>query len=164
VIGVQKNKGFTMPTYVTGELWDELNKADLLLVTTNSTLNARSELVMGAGAAGAMKERFPYLPALFGRYIAKMGYVNGLYGFQFAKHPTYTTQLGIFQTKKYYNNPSTPEIIAFSAGMLCANIYHYNFGRVAMNFPGSGLDGLSKYTLKPLLEPLPKNVYIYSKE
>ena len=40
-----------MPTFLRGNLWDEIGKADIILVTTNATLNKNKELICGRGAA-----------------------------------------------------------------------------------------------------------------
>ncbi|MEK6860596.1 MAG: hypothetical protein AABY07_01375 [Nanoarchaeota archaeon] len=44
---------------VKGNMWDELGKAELILVTANSNIKKNGALVMGAGAAKEARDRFP---------------------------------------------------------------------------------------------------------
>lgn len=66
-----------MPTFVTGNMWDSYEVADLFLITTNSTLTRPNKLVMGRGIALQAKERFPGLDTALGRQI---GTACGSYG------------------------------------------------------------------------------------
>ena len=47
---------------ITGDLWEEVGKADLLFVTTNGVVTKADELVMGRGCAREAKERLSSLP------------------------------------------------------------------------------------------------------
>jgi hypothetical protein len=148
---------------VKGNLWDEIGKADLILVTANSTLNNCGELVMGAGAALEAKKRWPWMPQRAGAYIRDFathdgtGMFYGLMTFQAEKG--LDGQVGLLQTKHGWRYPSSQALITRSLRMLwgSANSFH----RIALNFPGIGLGGLKREDVLPLLEVLPDNVFVY---
>jgi hypothetical protein len=148
-----------MPTYVTGDLWDELDKADLLLVTTNSTRSTQGELVMGRGAALEARQRFPWLPRMAAEAITQAGVTYGVIRLQ-ASVVT-KTLLGLFQVKYHWRSDASQPLIAFSACMLCGLSDQY--GRIAFNFPGIGHGLLAAESVIPWLAPLPAHVYIYSR-
>lgn len=76
------------------------------------------------------------------------------------------SKFGVFQTKDNYANPSRPELITYSAGVLSA-LMDYMAGqlgrmpRVDMPMPGIGLGGLDEYTVRPLLKKLGDNVHVW---
>ena len=142
---------------VLGDLWSELGKADLLLVTTNSTLNSRGDLIMGAGSALQAKRHFPQLPRLLGEKIrTRAGCRYGVVcsGLRFGN-----TEIGAFQTKTNPFQPSDTETIYQSVRDL--TVLTLEYGRIAMPFPGINNGRLSPYKVYPLLEGLPSNVHIY---
>lgn len=130
--------------------------ADIYLVTTNSTLNNKKELVMGAGSAKQLANKVPETPRLFGKYIdANKKEYYGLiileeYG------------VGAFQTKTNWRNKSTVELIEYSTNLL----FSYSIARpsivIYLTYPGVGLGGLSKDVVRPIIEKLPDTVTIWS--
>jgi hypothetical protein len=48
-----------MPQFQQGDMWSAYNRANLFLVTTNSTLKRNNALVMGRGIARQARDRFP---------------------------------------------------------------------------------------------------------
>ena len=152
------------PTYVIGNLWDELGKADLLLVTTNASFDRYGQLVMGAGAALEAKIRWPFMPIDLGQHLKRIiKNDTHIYGVKiWKKLDGSKTHVGIFQTKTNWRESSSAPIIASSVECLLKIIQSYH--RIAMNYPGIGLGNLSRDVVEPLLEQLPAHVFIYSKE
>ncbi len=155
-----------MPTYVKGNLWDEIDHATLILFTGNSTLNTHGQLIMGKGSAGEAKRLFPALPTVFGEMLQEEGAVGGLYGiftYKIAYKDKDPQTIGVFQTKRHWSQDSDPLVIAHSTGYLCAYLDFWNmrFESVAMPFPGIGYGNLQRDQILPLLEPLPERVRIY---
>ena len=151
------------PTYVVGDLWDELPRADVILVTTNATLNARNELVMGRGAALEAKQRFPRLPYWFGACLIERHVAGKLYGVMgIGYHDGSHALLGAFQVKYHWRDAARLEIVAFSAGQLTK--IATTFSRIALNCPAVGNGRLAAADVLPILEPLPSHVIIYTKE
>jgi hypothetical protein len=144
---------------ITGEnLFSELGKADLLLFTANSTLNREKALVMGAGAALTARQRMPDLSHALGVRILGRGGSGGKYGIVSVQTQN-NKRVGAFQTKYHFRDKADIELIAFSCMML--KRFAPNFERIAMNYPGIGLGGLSEHLVQPIIETLPDNVFIY---
>lgn len=149
-----------MPTHKTYNMWDDYHKADLFLITTNSFVK-NGKLVMGAGIAKEAKNRFPDLPLQAGKRILKQcGNLNS-YGLLVSENWP-KNKIGLFQTKRNWQDKSSIEIIKRS-------LYDLDFwliGRddkiVCLPFPGIGNGGLSREEILPLLEFLPDNVWVYS--
>lgn len=155
-----------MPTYLYGNLWDEIGKADLILVTTNAVvLQHRTpqsnlcELVMGKGVALQAREQFPDLPHLLGRAIARQKKHLQLYGVIIPEPTRSGVLVGAFQTKINWRKPSTANIIGYSVMCLIAKASRYE--RIAMPFPGINNGQMSPEEVEPLLSDLPDNVYVY---
>lgn len=152
------------PTYVIGELWDEIGKSSLLLVTTNSTVRNDGALVMGRGAALEAKERFPTFPFWLGEQMRHYpgGIYGVLWGYQDEQLRRSGTQLGAFQVKIHWRDDASLLVIAFSAGQLA--LLSQRHTRIAMNIAGTGNGRLNAHDVLPILEPLPPHVHIYTKE
>lgn len=141
-----------MATFLNGDMWQKVDGFTTVLVTTNNVLR-NGELVMGAGAAKQMVERWKYAPVYFGRAIngrAEYGVIiDDLLGY------------GIFQTKRHFNQPSDPALISKSARMLAEIAKDRPDETFYLNYPGIGLGGLSESSVRPLLRDLPDNVIIW---
>lgn len=149
------------PTYIVGNLWDEIGTADLLLVTTNSSLRKDGSLVMGRGAAFEAKERYPKLPYALGEGIKSLP--TKIYGLAlWTDIYDQGTLIGAFQVKYVWQDDALLELIAYSAGFLQGVAWDYK--RIAMNFPGIGNGRLSRPLAEIFLTPLPSHVYVYTKE
>ena len=151
------------PTYVVGDLWDELPRADVILVTTNATLNAKNELIMGRGAALEAAQRYPRLPYWLGKELLKRNAVGKLYGIMgIGRQNDSNALIGAFQVKCHWRDDARLEIVAFSAGQLMEIAAVYQ--RIALNCPAIGNRRLAARDVVSILSPLPSHVYIYTKE
>lgn len=140
-----------------GNIWLMLGTTNLLLFTSNSTLNKANELVMGAGIAKEAKERFPMFPKLLGDKIQAIDKVGQWYGV--LASPNY--KVGAFQTKTDWKLPSTLELIEYSTEMLIQIAPNYE--RIDMPVPGCSNGGLNYRDVEPIIKRLPDNVHIWSK-
>ncbi len=158
------------PTYVTGDLWQELGRADLILVTTNAVVSRSGRLVMGKGAAYEAAALFPTLSTTAGIAIQNVRMAQGEgqpYGVKYWPLPSTIHGerhffVGIFQVKWDWRQPASLSLIRHSVLDL-VRIAHSR-KRIALNYPGTGNGHLSPRAVAPLLEPLPDHVFIYSKE
>lgn len=144
---------------VTGNLWDEIGRADLLLVTTNAMINRHGRLVMGRGAAHQASVRYPDLSRQFAAVLARHPQAHR-YGVVLSDTVDRGTLVGAFQVKVHYRHRASLSLIRYSAIVLrdlCCPRYH----RIAMNYPGIGWGGLSREQVRPMLEDLPDHVYVY---
>lgn len=166
-----------MPIYKHGDIFDnELGKADLIMVATCSVLDKNGDLVMGKGSALAAKERFPFLPVVFGDVIQGKGLDGKFYGIVAAQETLITRKdaqtgkvlidkfpcrLAGFQSKRHWRDPSNPELIRDSAKMLLR--FGKRFNRIALTKPGVGAGELEDDEVEPILAMLPDNYIIYTK-
>jgi hypothetical protein len=137
---------------IQGDFWDlktQLNP-DIIVFTSNRTLNSHRELVMGAGIALDFKRRYPNLPRVFGnalfngpneRLIQIWSIVNDV-------------SICAFPTKEHWRNPSILEYIERSCKELVEYVdIQYNKGKILMTRPGCGLGGLDwESQVKPICE------------
>lgn len=133
---------------VTGDLFRELEFADLLLVSTCARLNGRGELIMGRGAAQQAKWYFPRLPEAFGEQIRTCRTPTRYGVLLHPVNPALT--VGAFQTKNSPWRKAALDLIDHSASLLALVAGCYR--RVAMNFPGIGFGGLDPEAVLPILE------------
>lgn len=140
-----------------GDIWLMLKTTDLLLFTSNAAVNKAGHLVMGAGIAKEVKERFPMFPKMLGDKIKAIEKVNGWYGV--LASPNY--KIGAFQTKDDWRLPSTLELIEYSTEMLIQIAPNYR--RIDMPVPGCGHGGLQYRDVEPVIKRLPSNVHIWTR-
>jgi len=151
-----------MPTFAKGDFLQGLEGANpnhLLLFTANSVLTRSGALVMGAGAARALRDRIPGVDRVLGRRLAAAG-APAVYGLLVVRGRR--IRIGAFQTKRHWREPSDLELIRLATRRLLAYLEdHPEVRRVDLNFPGVGLGGLSERTVRPILEALPPFVHVW---
>ena len=124
----------------------------LLVFTANSVLKGDQQLVMGAGIAKAVRDRFPGVDSFFGKGLArhmhnnpeqydKFGLLRGVYHGQ---------SIAALQTKYNWTNDSVLDLIEFSLDKLVVIAREYD--EVHMTIPGIGNGNLSKELVLPLLD------------
>jgi len=148
-----------IPTCKLGDMWSVWEESDLFLVTTNGSLKRDGALVMGRGIAREALDRFPGLDLVLGKAIGRSGREYGL-----LVSPRWpAAKLGAFQVKLRYWDDATPELIRLSTEMLLEWLEEHPDARVDLNFPGIGYGRLSPDVVRPIIEVLPPNVYIWQK-
>lgn len=141
----------------TGNMLDHRNEADHLLVTTNSIIKDNGCLVMGAGAALAVKLKAKGIDKAFGSYVKSHGGSGGLIGCV----PRVFYMFGMFQTKYHYGDNSPLELIIFSTQMLKEYAERNPKEIFYLNFPGINHGHLKVEDVYPIIRILPDNVYIW---
>jgi hypothetical protein len=133
----------------------------LLLATGNGVLRKNGALVMGAGAAKALAQAYPFLPRVFGRMAQSAPDLGGwhLYGVLVTRVAP-GLSVGLFQTKGDWRDRANVNIIKYSAAVL-ANHLERNPQEVHMAFPGIGLGGLSEDEVLEALELLLGNFEVF---
>lgn len=155
---------------VIGNLWDEHtnHRADLILVTTNSYINTLGRLVMGRGAAKEARDKFAGLDCALAREVLKECGHLGFYGIIIdANNPS----IGAFQVKDHYLADARLDFIQRSVEVMLAPMWAggtiplvHRYYRIAMNYPGIGNGRLLIEHVRPIVEQLPDNVFIYRRE
>lgn len=127
-----------------GNIWTRYCQPnEFLCVTTNSTLNNKLELVMGAGVALEAKKRMPWLPYFLGPTAGGQEY-------NFRICPNNIIAL---QTKFHWKDPSPLDLIERSVRALSLQMRHYPNFIINMTRPGCGHGQLSWETqVKPICE------------
>ncbi len=112
---------------------------------------------MGRGAALELRQLVPDIDLIFGRMILESCGHLGLYGLLM------NGKYGAAQVKYNFRDKANTSLIAFSMAFLTdeakTNRYIYN-----LNYPGIGNGGLDKNIVRPILDILPDNVYVWEKQ
>jgi len=143
-------------------LWN--SKDNIILVTCNSYINSRGELVMGRGAALELKNKFPYLAGIFGNIVKDFCGHLGKYGVKLYAMNSQRSY-GIFQVKYHFRADADLGLIKFSTFRLWELLNHeeYYNKTVSMNFPGIGYGHLKYEDVLPILKYLDNRVTLYLK-
>ena len=139
------------------ELWMNVPKPVMYVVTTNAFVKTNGELVMGRGAAYQATKRIPFIAKRCAESIDH----GMVYGFQVV-YPAGVHQpgFGIFQVKRYWMDDASLMLIKKSAGMLERYARMSPGLKIRLNFPGIGNGKLSRSDVEPLLTDLAKVVTI----
>lgn len=123
---------------------------DALICTTNTCLNNKNELVMGAGIARPFKHMFTNLSSEWGKRL-KENYTDGL---MCTKNFNITPYLIAFPTKRDWSEPSDLQLIIRNTKQLKLLTDIMGWEKVLMTRPGCGCGGLSwENQVKPLIRP-----------
>jgi hypothetical protein len=153
-----------MPTFRKGNYWNEYNKADLFLFTSNGVLKRDGSLVMGAGTAKQVKLNFPGIEKKIGHAIACRNYPhnNNIYEYGLLISDRWpTAKVGAFQTKLYYKDDSDLLIITTSTYQLQDWCLENPKAIVFLPYPGIGCGNLTKEEVSSILDVLPDTVHIW---
>ena len=143
-----------MPTFRKGELFEAIG---YIIATTCSFLTFESKLVMEGGSAWKLKMKVPGIDQELGKIIFQT--CGHLGGFGLLIYRSY----GALQVKYRVDEKPNLELIQFSLQKLSdlANkCPHILFN---IDYPGVEDRGLNKVDVLPLLNILPRNVYIWEK-
>lgn len=159
------------PTFLYGDMFQSAwnQPGTLFVVTTNSTINQRRELVMGRGAAKQLTLHANGIAKVFGEVLAQ--YHMNLYGLAVFTRQMLEQKIGhwcrifcdvgLFQVKTRYNDRADPDIIRHSAAQLLEYAVKNPNLQINMNMPGTGCGRLAEGVVMPHLKQLPKNVNIW---
>ena len=142
-----------------GNIFNDEKRLDFVCITTNSILNKKDELVMGAGVAKAAKELHSDLPKLFGEAIKAKAVVGSFYGMILVKD-----KFIAFQTKIHWKDKSPIDVVKRSINMLERTALKYKDKTFGLPFPAITNGGMSVNIVLPMLQNLPDNVIVYHLE
>ena len=138
-----------------GNIFDSENKLDFIGITTNSKLNNKGHLIMGAGNAKQAKEICPELPVVFGKQILNTCGDLGFYGL--LKHENYFA----LQTKYHWRDKSPIELVNRSIYKLRLSSLKHPDKVFGIPFPAINHGKLKEGDIIPFLETLPDNVIVF---
>jgi len=159
------------PTFRYGDMfqtaWNQ--PGTLFVVTTNSTINKRGELVMGRGSAKQLTLHARGVAKVFGEVLRQ--YHMDLYGLCVLTKDLLAEKLGhwcrifcdigAFQVKTRFSDRADTNLIRHSATLLLEYAVKHPNLTINMNMPGTGHGHLTEGAVMPYLKPLPKNVNIW---
>ncbi len=145
-----------------GDIFKLMQNADGICVTTNGVVKQSGELVMGAGIALSFKQRWPDLPAEFGKWVKLMGNVPCV-----VAKPINVSAAGVFNsdsrtifilsypTKHDYREDSDLNLIYHGAHKLVEWTNRLKMNKVLLTRPGCGLGKRSwEHEVRPLISPI----------
>lgn len=119
-----------------GDIWSGLDQTDWIVFPANSFVKKDGTLVMGAGFAKQVSERYPKVKEIFGSEIINTCGHLGEYNILYWK------KIIALQTKYYFKENSDIELIRRSTIELKNFINQQLYKKVDMAFPGIGLGKL----------------------
>lgn len=147
-----------------GNYWSVYDNADLFLFTSNGEITKSGCLVMGAGNAKQVKNRFPGIDRLIGEHIIQSysAIKKNLYSYNLLISPNWPrAKIGAFQTKLSWKDPSPIELIEKSLEKLNIFALSHSDKNIHMPAPGIGHGKLSYDQMIELTNILPNNVHIW---
>jgi len=145
-----------------GNMFTDYNTNDHYLITTNSVVTTQGKLVMGAGNALEAKNRFDKIDGVFGDCI------NRLFGDwprdsypHYGCIPDVYKNIGMFQTKYHWRDPSPIDLIRISVDMFSNYVHRHPMEIFHLPFPGINNGGLRPGQVYPIIMRLPNNVVVW---
>ena len=130
------------------DFWLVYKEYDAIVCPTNGVVKKNGELVMGGGLALQFKQRFPYIPYVWGQSVKQRGNLLAKYAHDGSGLPALVS----FPSKHHWKDSSDLGLIARSAAELeeCADYQGYE--KVLVPKVGCGLGGLTWDQVRPVLE------------
>jgi hypothetical protein len=144
-----------MPTFKFGNMMDHFDQCDYFLITTNSFIKHNGALVMGAGIAKTIRDRWIGIDKLIGDLIKTWCGHLGLYGIIIGR------KIGAFQVKRHFKDPAELDLVQGSTDILYQMAKDEPNKTFFLNFPGIGNGKLKINDVMPIIEILPDNVHVW---
>jgi len=141
-----------MAVFMKGDMWSVFGLVDHFVITTNSTIKKNGAVVMGAGIAKQVRDKWPGIDVEIGNAI------NGVdtYGLILG------SDIGVFQVKHFWGDDADVRLIKYSTMELAMHAVANPDRTYALNFPGIGNGGLPYEVVKPIVDVLPDNVQVWT--
>jgi hypothetical protein len=140
-----------------GDLRSHFDEPAFLVFSANGVLWAQGRLVMGAGFALAVRERYPDIDVRLGQEV-RIAQQQNRFGDYFL---VWADRIGALQVKHHWNQAADRTLLAKSLIRLNLHALQHLDALHYMNFPGIGHGHLERAAILPLLECLPDNVYVW---
>lgn len=152
-----------------GNIWDNLELFDALVITTNGFIKNNGEAVMGRGIALQAKERFPSLPKKLGLHLQLLSNHVGIFTILPAEYHLVDHHYYILTM------PVKPDYVRTITGMMpgwrakadikliersakelvqIVDVKEHQINSVLMPRPGCGNGGLKWEVVKPIIAPI----------
>ena len=128
---------------------------NVYMFTANSTIRKNGALVMGAGVAKVVRDKYKGVDSEFGKEINH----HSVFGVKFLKHEN--TFIGAFQTKVNWQEESPLDVVKVSVHKLRGIVTRRPQLTFHLPCPAINHGGKSVEEVLPLLSGLPDNVIVY---
>ncbi len=128
------------------------------IVAASSSLSQDGTLIMGLGAAYAMKRKYHIAPKLFGEMIKNYCGHLGSYGLLLYGG------MGILQTRSHYNDKIDVNLVKYGLRILHTIAEGNPTIMYNLTHPGLGYDGSKLPNIEKALAGLPDNLFIWERE
>lgn len=147
------------------DIFDQIEKADAICITTNCSL-IEDRNPMGGGVAGAARKLWPYIEEYYGIQLKRVGFSTCVIGYinvmdsSILEVPTYAwdtldtcyTALVAFPTMFSVTEPASYGLVKQSAERLLSLAHFNDWQNVYLAAPGIGVGGLDYSKVKGILE------------
>lgn len=128
------------------------NRCDYAFITTNSFRKKNGALVMGAGIAKQVRDRFPGIDGSFKfTHMSEYGIVQS----------SLEPKIWAFQVKKFWGSAADVKLIMNSTSALREFALANPDKTIYLNYPGIGNGRLRVEEVEPIISTLPDNVYVW---
>jgi O-acetyl-ADP-ribose deacetylase (regulator of RNase III) len=134
---------------ISANIWDVFKDYDAIVCPTNGVVKTNGELVMGGGLAKQFKEKFPYIPYIWGSHVKRYG--NHLGKHSHDGNPELPALVS-FPSKHHWKDVSDIDLIRRSTQELVECADYQDYKKVLLPKVGCGLGGLTWKEVKPVLE------------
>lgn len=141
-----------------GDLYSDenFNNYDFVGFTANSVVKVDGSLVMGAGSAKAVRDKWKGIDKVFGSLVLEKG---DRYFIVVDK----VSKIFALQTKMHYKDKSPIGLVKKSLAVLKRSAEMYPDKLFAVPFPGISNGGLDREILINVVSTLPDNVHVWEK-
>ena len=143
-----------MPLFKQGDMFDA---PGIHIVTSHSHLSQDNTLVMGLGAAAAMKSRYPDAPRIFGAMVKDYCGHLGTYGLMLYG------RMGILQARCDFNDRVDAGLVIYGLQILKAIAEGPRSVVYNLTHPGMAYGGAMNPEIETLLKSLPDNMHIWTR-
>ncbi len=151
-----------MPTFKRGNYWEAFDESDLFCFTSNGVVKQNGSLVMGAGTAKSVRDRFKGIDKVFGEKAKQYHcFPPNKYLYFLITVELEGKLIGALQTKVDYKSFSNITLIQQSLICVAKYVKEHELKSVHMPYPGIGCGKLDKSAVAPMLERLPDTITIW---
>ena len=144
-----------MAQFKRGDMFTCFDEVDYFVVTTNAVIKNNGTLVMGAGIAKTVRDRWPGVDLAIGKAIQAHPH-PWFYGFLKGQ------KLCAFQVKQAFNDKADMALVEESTKQLKADAEANSDKLYALNFPAIGNGGLPYKQVMSVIQTLPDNVTVWA--
>jgi hypothetical protein len=154
-----------MQELINQDIFDQVAHADAICITTNTSIADDGVNPMGGGVAGAARQRWEYLPGVYGWLLTLVGSVPVVIGTVPKNDPTLFSEayaggeddcaIVAYPTMYTVMDPADLNLVVRSAQLLVELADRHDWQKVYLAAPGIGIGGLSwEFEVKPAIETI----------